>query len=48
MFAAAGNHVETLQRVAVGALTLGDLPLGEWRALDADEVAAVFAPPTVG
>ncbi|MFC5439555.1 pseudouridine synthase [Rhodanobacter ginsenosidimutans] len=48
MFAAAGNHVETLQRVAVGALTLGGLPLGEWRALDADEVAAVFAPPTVG
>jgi 16S rRNA pseudouridine516 synthase len=48
MFAAAGNHVETLQRVAVGALTLGELPLGEWRALDADEVAAVFAPPTVG
>jgi 16S rRNA pseudouridine516 synthase len=48
MFAAAGNHVETLQRVAVGALTLGDLPQGEWRALDADEVAAVFAPPTVG
>lgn len=48
MFAAAGNHVETLQRVAVGALTLGDLPLGEWRALDADEMAAVFAPPTAG
>ncbi|HUH55696.1 MAG TPA: pseudouridine synthase [Rhodanobacter sp.] len=48
MFAAAGNHVETLQRVAVGALTLGELPLGEWRALDTDEVAAVFAPPTVG
>ena len=48
MFAAAGNHVETLQRVAVGALTLGELPLGEWRALDADEVAAVFAPPTIG
>ena len=48
MFAAAGNHVETLRRVAVGALTLGELPLGEWRALDADEVAAVFAPSTVG
>src|SRR5690606_8321300 len=48
MFAAAGNHVDTLRRVAVGALTLGELPLGEWRALDADEVAAVFAPPTVG
>jgi 16S rRNA pseudouridine516 synthase len=43
MFAAAGNHVETLQRIAVGGLTLGELPLGEWRALDADEVASIFA-----
>jgi 16S rRNA pseudouridine516 synthase len=48
MFAATGNHVEALERVAVGALTLGELPLGEWRALDADEVAAVFMPPTAG
>lgn len=44
MFAAAGNNVETLQRISVGKLTLGDLPLGEWRALDADEVASIFAP----
>jgi 16S rRNA pseudouridine516 synthase len=43
MFAATGNHVETLQRISVGALTLGDLPLGAWRALDADEVALIFA-----
>lgn len=43
MFAAAGNHVETLQRISVGALTLGELPLGEWRALEADEVARIFA-----
>lgn len=42
MFAAAGNHVDTLQRVSVGALVLGDLPLGEWRALAADEVALIF------
>lgn len=42
MFAAAGNHVETLQRISVGRLTLGELPLGEWRALDADEVALIF------
>ncbi|CAM5305716.1 pseudouridine synthase [Rhodanobacter lindaniclasticus] len=46
MFAAAGNHVETLRRIAVGALPLGDLPLGEWRALDAAEVALIFATPT--
>ncbi|MBT2144872.1 MULTISPECIES: pseudouridine synthase [unclassified Rhodanobacter] len=43
MFAAAGNHVETLQRVSIGALALGGLPLGEWRALDAGEVAKIFA-----
>jgi 16S rRNA pseudouridine516 synthase len=43
MFAATGNHVETLQRVSIGALALGALPLGEWRALDADEVAQIFA-----
>ncbi len=45
MFAATGNHVETLQRISVGKLTLGDLPLGEWRALDADEVALIFSNP---
>jgi 16S rRNA pseudouridine516 synthase len=43
MFAATGNHVETLQRVAVGGLTLGDLPAGEWRALAPDEIAQIFA-----
>ncbi|MHB1059670.1 MAG: pseudouridine synthase [Rhodanobacter sp.] len=43
MFAATGNHVETLQRISVGALALGDLPLGEWRALGADEAALIFA-----
>ena len=44
MFAATGNHVETLQRISVGGLTLGELPLGEWRALDAEEIALIFAP----
>ena len=34
MFAAMGNHVDALHRSAVGGLTLGDLPDGEWRALD--------------
>jgi 16S rRNA pseudouridine516 synthase len=42
MFAATGNHVETLQRISVGGLTLGTLPPGEWRALAADEVALIF------
>ena len=45
MFAATGNNVETLQRISVGKLTLGDLPLGEWHALDADEVALIFGNP---
>ena len=44
MFAAAGNHVETLQRVSVGGLTLGDLPLGEWRAIDTADAARIFDP----
>ncbi|MEO6799221.1 MAG: pseudouridine synthase [Rhodanobacter sp.] len=43
MFAAAGNHVETLQRVSVGGLALGELPLAAWRTLAADEVAQIFA-----
>ena len=43
MFGATGNHVETLQRISIGALALGGLPLGEWRTLDADEVAQIFA-----
>ena len=41
MFAAAGNHVETLHRAAFGPLTLGDLPEGEWRLLTAEEVASL-------
>ena len=43
MFAAVGNHVETLHRVSVGGLTLGDLPAGAWRALDAVDVARIFS-----
>lgn len=37
MFAAAGNHVETLHRSQFGTLTLGDLPEGQWRLLTMDE-----------
>lgn len=37
MFAAAGNHVVALHRTAVGPLTLGDLPAGEWRLLTGEE-----------
>ena len=43
MFAAAGNHVLTLQRLSIGGLQLpADLAEGEWRALTAAELAAVF------
>ncbi|MFZ5656032.1 MAG: pseudouridine synthase [Pseudomonadota bacterium] len=44
MFAAVGNHVEALHRSHVGGLGLGDLEPGRWRALDAAEVATIFAP----
>jgi 16S rRNA pseudouridine516 synthase len=37
MFAATGNHVVALHRVAVGSLELGELAPGEWRVLQRDE-----------
>ncbi|URX61988.1 pseudouridine synthase [Luteibacter anthropi] len=42
MFAAVGNHVETLHRPALGGLSLGDLPSGQWRLLTADDVRGLF------
>jgi 16S rRNA pseudouridine516 synthase len=42
MFAAVGNHVETLHRASVGHLALGELAPGQWRALGDDERAQVF------
>ena len=38
MFAALGNHVETLHRSRVGGLTLGALTVGEWRVLGAEDI----------
>lgn len=43
MFAAVGNHVESLHRSRIGGLTLGDLPEGQWRLLNAEERLALFA-----
>ena len=43
MFAAVGNHVETLHRVSVGGLTLGSLAPGEWQVLGEPERMRVFA-----
>ncbi len=45
MFAAVGNHVETLQRSRVGGLTLAGLEAGQWRVLDAGDLARLFAGP---
>jgi len=42
MFAAVGNHVVALHRSRVGGLSLGDLPAGGWRMLDAAEREALF------
>jgi 16S rRNA pseudouridine516 synthase len=41
MFAAVGNHVESLHRISVGTLTLGDLAPGQWRLATAADLAAV-------
>lgn len=42
MFAAVGNHVNTLHRARIGGLTLGDLPSGQWRTLGADDLETLF------
>lgn len=43
MFAARGNLVLHLQRVAFGPLVLGDLPRGEVRPLSAEEIVSLYA-----
>ena len=44
MFAAVGNHVETLHRERVGGLALPDhLAPGHWRLLEPGEIDAIFA-----
>lgn len=42
MFAACGNHVETLHREAIGGLALGGLEPGDWRVLETTHVASIF------
>ena len=44
MFAAVGNHVETLRRISLGGLTLGELAPGQWRALDATDIDRLWRP----
>ncbi len=43
MFAAVGHHVVQLERVAVGTLSLGELPSGTWRVLTAPERALLLS-----
>ncbi len=42
MFVAVGNQVESLHRVAIGGLTLGELAPGEWRLLGAEDLSRLF------
>jgi len=42
MFAALGNHVTALHRSRIGDLTLGDLKVGEYRTLYADEFSILL------
>ncbi len=41
MFDAVGHKVQKLQRVAVGKIKLGDLPLGKYRELTKEEIAYI-------
>jgi 16S rRNA pseudouridine516 synthase len=43
MFAAVGNHVQTLHRSRIGGLALDSLAPGAWSALSADDIARLFA-----
>jgi 16S rRNA pseudouridine516 synthase len=43
MFAAVGNHVESLHRSRIGGLTLDGLEVGEWRLLDEADRQRLFA-----
>ncbi|GGD47032.1 pseudouridine synthase [Pseudoxanthomonas indica] len=42
MFAAVGNHVNTLHRSRMGGIALGDLPSGQWRALNNADQQLLF------
>ena len=43
MFAAVGNHVESLHRHTLGGLDLGELSPGQWRPLDEADRVKIFA-----
>lgn len=43
MFGATGNRVNTLHRSAIGGLVLDGLPEGQWRVLEAHDLAMLFS-----
>jgi pseudouridine synthase len=43
MIEAVGGKVLKLVRIAIGEVTIGDLPIGKWRELTAEEVANLSA-----
>ncbi len=43
MCEAVGLRITRLCRVAIGALTLEDLPIGKWRSLNSDELEYLYA-----
>jgi 23S rRNA pseudouridine2605 synthase len=43
LLAKLGHKVQRLERVALGSLTLGDLPVGQYRPLAASEIAELSA-----
>lgn len=44
MLEAVGSRVMKLVRTAIGPIRIGDLPIGKWRTLSADEVASLGGP----
>ncbi len=44
MLLAVGNRVKSLERTAIGPLTLGSLPRGKWRPLTPAEINSLKAP----
>jgi len=42
MFAAVGNHVNSLHRPQIGGLSLRDLPSGQWRPLGSADLEMLF------
>lgn len=43
MFAAVGNHVETLHRSRIGGLTVGELSAGQWRVMSVEDLDHLFS-----